>query len=158
MKILNLLENFSDETIDELLYLVHDKSHVIKQGEKNPRLEEVLKKPKIAPVLYRGVSKKELERIKSGKPINYYLSASESLETAKKFGSSVVTITGASGFCYWQWLKNHFEKIKKEDESLFDSIDGQHMIDVAKSELEWILPFGCKFKASGKNFKIADVS
>jgi hypothetical protein len=151
MKIFQLNEEFSDETIDELLYLVHDKSHVIRKGEKNLRLEEVLKKKEEAPVLYRGVSEAEYERFKSGKAINYYVSASESKETAHKFGKIVITITEAFGFCYWKWLKNYYENVKKKDFSEFDSSDGQHFIDTAEQELEWILPYRSKFIVSRKD-------
>lgn len=151
MKIYQLNEEFSDDVIDELLYLVHDKRHVIRKGEKNSRLEEVLKKKEQAPVLYRGVTEAELERFRSGKAINYYVSASESIETARKFGSIVVTIIGAYGFCYWKWLKNYYENVKKNNFDEFDSSDGQHFIDVAEQELEWILPYKSKFIVSRKD-------
>lgn len=125
-------------------YMIHDKDHVMSQGSKTPELEEVLKKySETCPhTLYRGCSEDEFRRYQSGKPIGYYTSFSEDINTAKQFGPKLITLNGAKGLCYWRYLVSDLELLKKENPAEYDSSDGDYLIESAKEEKEWILPFG----------------
>lgn len=142
----------SSSTVEFLLYLIHDKRHVIGKGKRSSELEEILVDAERAPVLFRGVSDGELKKIRSGEPLDHYLSASEQQSVAENFGTPI-KIVGAKGFCYWRWLKMHYEALKKSDPGAYRAADGEYMETSAMEEMEWILPFGMAFEETREGFR-----
>ena len=62
-----IFEKISDDDIEFLLYLVHDKSHVMDNTRPIPNMERVLKLTKrlaILPRLYRGLHTQDIEVFK----------------------------------------------------------------------------------------------
>lgn len=139
---------FTEDEITDLGLLVHDKRHLgVAEGQPVPGLEkafkirsEVSKKP-----LFRGPSGKlKVPEVGSKFKLPGYSSFSEHKKIAENFARShdshvVLELEpGAKGFSYMRWMIQGWTEIKTDDPRLFDSQDGQHMIDTAEEEAEWI--------------------
>jgi hypothetical protein len=76
-----------------------------------------------------------------------YASFSESREIALRFAqetNTLVELTGQHrGFCFHKWIE---EEYRAMDPEIFDSSDGEAMIELAREEAEWILPFKSSFR------------
>lgn len=149
---------FTDPEKEDLQLLQHDKELI--GGSSNRRLpaleKALLKLGRIPAVtLYRGILPSQVAMAKSQKfSLRGYQSFSESLEKASGFAESsgiVLELRHSSRpmFCYWKWLVDEAERIRREDPTLFDSMDGDFVIEAAREESEWITPFGPMFKSTG---------
>jgi hypothetical protein len=146
---------FSQEAIDVLTYMIHDKGHVINAGVRNPALDVVIHKhQQRSPTLYRGMYEKDVETLASNEPFKKYLSASENLATAERFGTRVIRINPNFAFCYWKWVVNHYTAMKRNNFKMFRDVDGEFLIKSAKKEKEWIFAFGTilRLKKNGTYF------
>jgi len=144
-----------DDKLD-LSYLIHDKQAVLPEyGGKLEGLESALGKySESAPQIYRGLYEEEVNEIgdlKKGKKFSFkgYTSFSERLKIGLTFGEGtrfVLSVKNGYGFCYWKYNYTEFSELKKEDPQEFEDVDGEHMIESANKEREWILPRNAKFE------------
>lgn len=139
-----------DDQVD-LGGLVHDKGHVMQFGKRSNGLENALKYyTETSPgPLYRGISgyeKKDIENLKVGQkipPSKTYRSFSEDKNLARDFAESskvLLILDKGTGFCYWKYSIWELQDIKKRDPEEYESVDGDHLMDLANEEKEWILP------------------
>lgn len=154
--LLTLLEasKLSDDAKEMLGYLVHSKSHVFNSTDKDKDMEEVFKKctEQTKMKLFRGLSKEALAKIISTGTMVQYTSFSESKELAADFGTEVITLQPkAKGFCYWRYMVDDMEQLKKNDPEEFGMVDGDFMIETFEKELEWIMPFNMPVKLIDKD-------
>lgn len=142
--------NFTSEQEQELMFLVHGKEHITERTSKINALEKALKDYKeiSSKPLYRGCSDEELNMILSKNPVNYYLSFSEDINIAKKFGKNIITLQNGKGFCYYKYVIKYYRNM---DLDLYEIVDGDSMVQALKTELEWILPINSKFDIIDKD-------
>lgn len=146
----SISKDFDTSTTEHLLYLVHDKSHVMSNKSKMGFLNEVFaayKNDKSNIKVYRGLYVEKLEDFKVGGTYTFdrYQSFSEDLQIAHDFSKNKLILqlnNHRGGFPYWRWMVDYFEKMKKEDPFEFRSVDGDFMIKAAKEEKEWIYNIG----------------
>jgi hypothetical protein len=140
---------FSQEELETLSLLHHDKRHALKHGVSDPALEKALKhlSSKSDKPLYRGLRDEEIDKnkLRVGGLLNFkdYLSFSEDVKVAKSFAEQKIVIEiplGAQGFCYWKWGVEGYEDIKDDP-----NVDTEYYINSFKEEAEWILPRNSKF-------------
>jgi hypothetical protein len=144
-----------DDELDNLFYLVHSDNHIY-EGLKE-LINKIQKKGDIPKTtLYRGCSDKEYNAVtNTGKSPVETLSFSESEETAKQFGKHIITVSvEAPMFCYHEFLRVYYSKLKELDPEEYDGCDGDEMISAADEELEWICTNDYKFVQDGSVFKL----
>lgn len=146
--------NFDDDTTENLLYLVHDKDHVIDNKSKVGFLNKVFsayKNNKSNVKLYRGLYTEKLEDFKFGSVYTFdrYQSFTEDLQIAHDFSKNKLILQlniHTGGFPYWRWMVDYYQKMKKEDPSEYDAVDGDYMIEAVEEEKEWIFNIGTKIR------------
>ncbi len=146
-KVLNEWNNpFDISTSEHLLYLVHDKDHVLDKKSKIGFMNTVFascKNNRSKVKLYRGLYKEKIEDFVPGQTYTFarYQSFSEDLNIAKKFTKNKLILLLTShtgGFPYSHWMKDFYENMKKKDPQEYNSVDGDFMIETANEEKEWI--------------------
>jgi hypothetical protein len=171
-----LFKKLTKSEIEFLLYLQHDKSHVMGNDRKNPTMARIfskIPKKKITKPLYRGIYPKEIAlfsapknsssiiKAKNNLPQNEivlkrYSSFSENISIAKSFaGSSKIIIklvSSNSGLNYAQFIVDYMNDLKRKDRDTYEQEDGDFLIDEAKKEAEWIFNLGASIRMlSSKN-------
>ncbi len=139
----------TDQQIQDLFYLVHDKSHIMRPGTVSPAIRglvQELREPQMT-TLYRGLPKEDVARLEMmferGDMFQTWdscLSFSELKHVAKQFSKSYGT-RAVARICYKHRnglpeglnVFGSLEKfVNKDDESEMD------MLDLASMEKEWI--------------------
>ena len=148
MKLCDLFEGrrrLDQGELEVLGLLIHDKKHFTSRGNRHGDLDSAIEKLKTKSKkdLYRGVSDVELELIRSDKA-NFYLSFSEDINIAKRYGKVITLKSGAIGLNYWEWGEADQLAQKKEDPKDWDAQDGEFMLETFREEKEWVFPFHMK--------------
>lgn len=152
----NILKALSEEVINFLLYLVHDKSHVMGNTYKDSRMEKVFaltKNESFNKPLYRGLYSETLDDFTVGEitPMDRYQSFSEHEAIAKRFsrqGLILKATKSKGGFNYGGFLVDYYNDLKIRDPRDYNMEDGDFMIESAKEEAEHIFPIGAQFKVT----------
>ena len=158
MRLQELFSINESESEEDLYYLLHDKEHVVKPGQKIKALERKLSKPdKCLVSLYRGIDKYNYEQLShlvigDKFTLKSYWSASEYKSVANSFSKRYRTdkvveiLAPTNGFCLWQWGVDGLEALKSSDAEAYDQEDGDFLIDSYKEEAEWIMGIGQVFE------------
>ena len=144
-----IFEKILDDDIEFLLYLVHDKSHVMDNTRPIPNMERVLKLTKrlaILPRLYRGLHTKDIEVFKKHMEDeeeyfpDRYQSFSEDLKVAQKFSKGIIYTSNDNhaGFPYSDFLEWYYTNLKQTDPEEYEDQDGDGILK--DNEKEWIFP------------------
>lgn len=148
-------DEFSDEEIADLSYLIHDKGHVGGHAATVPALEKALRtRGETCRVpLYRGLPK---DLGTQGRfSLDGYSSFTERQDVAVRFARSygsdiVLRLEDGSGFNYHSWLEDLLEKQRMDDPKGYDAADGDFMLKSVREESEWILPRNSRFTVTGR--------
>jgi hypothetical protein len=152
----NILKALSDEVITFLLYLVHDKSHVMGNTYKDSHMEKVfalVKSETFNKPLYRGLYSETLDDFTVGEitVMDRYQSFSEHESIAKQFSKQGLILKATKskgGFNYGGFLIDYYNDLKSRDPRDYNMEDGDFQIEGAKEEAEHIFPIGAKFKVT----------
>lgn len=152
----SILKSLPEKVIDFLLYLIHDKSHVMGNTYKDPSMEKVFALTKggtFNKPLYRGLYSETLDDFKVGEVtiMDRYQSFSEHEAIAKKFsqkGLILKAVKSKGGFNYGGFLVDYFNDLKTRSPRDYMMDDGGFMIESAEEEAEHIFPIGARFKVT----------
>ena len=152
----SILKALPEKVIDFLLYLIHDKSHVMGNTYKDPSMEKVFaltKNDTFNKPLYRGLYSETLDDFKVGEvtTMDRYQSFSEHESIAKKFsqkGLILKAVKSKGGFNYGGFLVDYYNDLKVRAPRDYMMDDGGFMIESAEEEAEHIFPIGAKFKVT----------
>lgn len=128
--------------MEDLYYLIHNKSHVINNGPNDDLNEAISKFGQMTnKILYRGLSDKELNGIMTGNHVVEYMSFSEDENIAQRFGKHVIKLQlKVNAFCLWQWGVHDILSLKFNSPGQYESSDGDYILESFLEEKEWILP------------------
>jgi hypothetical protein len=152
----SILKALPEKVIDFLMYLIHDKSHVMGNTYKDSNMEKVFELTKndtFTKPLYRGLYKETLDDFKVGEVtiMDRYQSFSEHESIAKKFsqkGLILKAVKSKGGFNYGGFLVDYYKDLKIRAPRDYMMDDGGFMIESAEEEAEHIFPIGAKFKVT----------
>jgi hypothetical protein len=148
-----LKDKLSDDTLEFLAYLSHDKGHAMSNDSLVPEMAEVFKhitNEKQTTKLYRGLYSENLEDFEVGKPYTFkrYQSFSEYESVAKEFSRQgiVLQLDGhQGGFNYWEFEVDILKELDKADPDEYYSVDGDYVIESYENEKEWIFNIDATF-------------
>jgi hypothetical protein len=151
IEMFTLREELNDQEAEDIMLLMHDKELV--GGDYSARMPALEKAIAIhgepCPPLYRGLPPgRGNGTIKNGlMSFRGYASFSELRDVALRFSqqtNTLVELTGQHrGFCFYKWIEAEYRAM---DPETFESADGESMIELAREEAEWILPFKSSFR------------
>ncbi len=152
----SILKALPEKVVDFLLYLIHDKSHVMGNTYKDPNMEKVFaltKNDTFNKPLYRGLYKETLDDFKVGEvtTMDRYQSFSEHESIAKQFsqkGLILKAVKSKGGFNYGGFLVDYYNDLKVRAPRDYMMDDGGFMIESAEEEAEHIFPIGAQFKVT----------
>lgn len=142
----------------DLYFLLHDKQHVAKPGQRIAALDAMLVTPHVSSVpLYRGLHCLEVKRLAAAQvgdivSFDTYVSLSENRGIAEAFADSygtsrVIEIEPrAAGFALWYWGVRGLMDLKMMDPDDYQSSDGDFLSQKYLEESEWIFGMGWKLK------------
>ena len=152
----SILKALPEKVIEFLLYLLHDKSHVMGNTYKDPNMEKVFELTKndtFNKPVYRGLYSETLDDFKVGEVtvMNRYQSFSEHENIAKKFskkGLILKAVKSKGGFNYGGFLVDYYNDLKIRFPQDYMMDDGDFLITSAEEEAEHIFPIGARFKVT----------
>lgn len=152
----SILKALPEKVVDFLLYLIHDKSHVMGNTYKDSNMEKVFaltKNDTFNKPLYRGLYKETLDDFKVGEvtTMDRYQSFSEHESIAKQFsqkGLILKAVKSKGGFNYGGFLVDYYNDLKVRAPRDYMMDDGGFMIESAEEEAEHIFPIGAQFKVT----------
>jgi len=136
-----------------LLYLVHDKEHIGRRGEKIPALDRAFRYlSEDGKNLWRGLYEQEVNEItkllqfgfNARWTLSHYTSFTEHRCVAEKFGNkkSLLQINSIRGFPLCKWAIDLHQKMKIENPKEYEQCDGDFLIETCEKEAEWLLIMG----------------
>ena len=144
-----IYDQFSEDDVEELSYLLHDKDHTALNN--NPAIEKAFRlygETTTMP-LYRGVYKVEAQILQSQNigdtfQLGRVTSFSENKNIAQGFASQgimIEVVPGAEGcFNLMAFHVDFLNKIEAESPESFDMIDGDYQREESRREAEWLFP------------------
>ena len=152
----SVFSRLPEKVISFLLYLIHDKSHVMGNTYKDPNMEKVFaltKSESFNKPLYRGLYNETLDDFTEGEVtvLDRYQSFSEHEKIAKQFSKQGLILKAnksKGGFNYCAFLVDYYNDLKVRDYKDYRMEDGDYMIESAEEEAEHIFPIGAKFKVT----------
>ena len=144
-----IYDQFSEDDVEELSYLLHDKDHT--DLNNNPAIAKAFRlygETTTMP-LYRGVYKVEAQILQSQNigdtfQLGRVTSFSENKNIAQGFASQGVMIEvvpGAKGcFNLMAFHVDFLNKVEAESPESFDMIDGDYQREESRREAEWLFP------------------
>ena len=148
-------DQFSEDDVEELSYLLHDKGHTTLNN--NPAIAKAFRlygETTTMP-LYRGVYKVEAQILQSQNigdtfQLGRVTSFSENKNIAQGFASQgimIEVVPGAKGcFNLMAFHVDFLNKVEAEDPAGFDMIDGDHQRAESIREAEWLFPAGATYE------------
>ena len=157
-------DQFSDDDVEDLGLLVHDKDHTYLNN--NPAIEKAfqLYGETTTMPLYRGVYKVEAQILQSQNigdtfQLGRVTSFSENKNIAQGFASQVASqgimievAPGAKGcFNLTAWHIDFLNKVEAESPEDFDMIDGDYQREASRGEAEWLFPADATYELLGSS-------
>ena len=142
-------DQFSEDDVEELSYLLHDKGHT--NLNNNPAIAKAFRlygETTTMP-LYRGVYKVEAQILQSQNigdtfQLGRVTSFSENKNIAQGFASQgimIEVVPGAEGcFNLMAFHVDFLNKVEAESPESFDMIDGDYQREESRREAEWLFP------------------
>ena len=146
-------DQFSEDDVEELSYLLHDKGHTdLNNNDAIAKAFRLYGETTTMP-LYRGVYKVEAQILQSQNigdtfQLGRVTSFSENKNVAQGFASQVASqgivigvVPGAKGcFNLTAWHIDFLNKVEAESPEDFDAIDGNYQREASRREAEWLFP------------------
>jgi hypothetical protein len=142
-------DQFSEDDVEELSYLLHDKGHTdLNNNDAIAKAFRLYGETTTMP-LYRGVYKVEAQILQSKKigdtfQLGRVTSFSENKNIAQGFASQgimIEVVPGAEGcFNLMAFHVDFLNKVEAESPESFDMIDGDYQREESRREAEWLFP------------------
>ena len=142
-------DQFSEDDVEELSYLLHDKGHTnLNNNDAIAKAFRLYGETTTMP-LYRGVYKVEAQILQSQNigdtfQLGRVTSFSENKNIAQGFASQgimIEVVPGAKGcFNLMAFHVDFLNKVEAESPESFDMIDGDYQREESRREAEWLFP------------------